>query len=106
MLDALVKVEGMIWNLDTMLCGTSERLVPILMTALVTAFGLLPVAVASGTAGREIEGPMALVILGGLATSTALNLLVLPVLALGLGRFAVAEGSEMDTVRERPVAVP
>jgi len=46
----------------------------------VTALGLLPIAVGSGEAGREIEGPMAWVILGGLATSTALNLVVLPVL--------------------------
>lgn len=47
---------------------------------MVTALGLLPIAWGSGEAGREIEGPMALVILGGLVTSTALNLFVLPVL--------------------------
>jgi Cu/Ag efflux pump CusA len=52
------------------------------MTAVVTALGLLPLALASGAAGNEIEGPMAIVILGGLVTSTALNLLVLPTLAL------------------------
>ena len=46
------------------------------------ALGLLPLAWGAGEAGREIEGPMAIVILGGLATSTALNLLVLPTLAL------------------------
>jgi Cu/Ag efflux pump CusA len=56
------------------------------MTALVTALGLLPIAVGSGEAGREIEGPMAFVILGGLITSTALNLLVLPTFALRFGR--------------------
>ncbi len=50
------------------------------MTALVTALGLLPIAVSWGQPGSEIEGPMALVILGGLVTSTALNLLGLPVL--------------------------
>lgn len=60
--------------------GARERLAPVLMTALVTGLGLLPIALGSGQAGREIEGPMALVILGGLVTSTALNLLVLPVL--------------------------
>jgi Cu/Ag efflux pump CusA len=57
------------------------------MTALVTALGLLPLAIGSGEAGREIEGPMAIVILGGLATSTVLNLLVLPTLALKYGKF-------------------
>ena len=55
-----------------------ERLGPILMTALVTALGLLPLALGSGDPGREIEGPMAIVILGGLATSTLLSLFVLP----------------------------
>ena len=60
---------------------------PILMTATVTAFALLPLALGTGEAGREIEGPMAIVILGGLITSTALNLLVLPTLALKYGRF-------------------
>jgi CzcA family heavy metal efflux pump len=83
----LVRAEGQPWGLDTALRGASERLVPILMTALVTALGLLPLALGSGEAGREIEGPMAIVILGGLLTSTALNLLVLPALALRFGRF-------------------
>ncbi len=77
----LVKVEGREWNAATAILGAGERLVPILITALVTALGLLPLALGSGEAGREIEGPMAIVILGGLVTSTVLNLLVLPVLA-------------------------
>jgi Cu/Ag efflux pump CusA len=84
----LVNEEGMIWGLDAAMRGASERLMPILMTATVTALGLLPLALGSGEAGREIEGPMAIVILGGLLTSTLLNLLVLPTLALRYGRFA------------------
>jgi len=83
----LVEAEGKPWGLETALRGASERLVPILMTALVTALGLLPIAIGSESAGREIEGPMALVILGGLATSTLLNLLVLPTLAVRFGAF-------------------
>jgi CzcA family heavy metal efflux pump len=83
----LVDVEGMSWNYETAIHGASERLAPILMTALVTALGLLPLAVGTGAAGQEIEGPLAIVILGGLVTSTALNLLVLPTLALRFGRF-------------------
>lgn len=83
----LVSAEGMPWGPETALRGASERLAPILMTALVTALGLLPLAIGSGSAGREIEGPMASVILGGLITSTVLNLLVLPTLALRYGRF-------------------
>lgn len=90
----LVAVEGMVWSFETAMRGASERLAPILMTALVTALGLLPLAIGSGDPGREIEGPLAMVILGGLVTSTALNLLVLPTLALRYGRF------------ERPIAEP
>lgn len=83
----LVASEGAEWSLETVARGAGERLVPILMTALVTALGLLPLAIGSGEAGREIEGPMATVILGGLITSTALNLLILPALAWKWGRF-------------------
>ena len=83
----LVRQEGMTWGLEAAVRGSDERLVPILMTALVTGLGLLPLAIGSGQAGREIEGPMAIVILGGLITSTLLNLLVLPMLALRYGRF-------------------
>ncbi len=78
----LVEHKGMTWGMEAALRGASERLIPILMTAIVTALGLLPLAIGSGEAGREIESPMAVVILGCLATSTALNLLVLPTLAL------------------------
>jgi len=92
----LIQVEGLPWSMETAVRGASERLVPILMTALVTALALLPLAVTSGAAGNEIEGPMAVVILGGLITSTALNLIVLPMLALRFGRFerdALAEAN-------------
>lgn len=84
----LVQSEGASWKAETALRGASERLVPILMTALVTGLGLLPLALGSGEAGREIEGPMAIVILGGLVTSTVLNLLLLPTLALRHGEFS------------------
>jgi Cu/Ag efflux pump CusA len=83
----LVTEEGMTWGPEAALRGASERLMPILMTATVTGLGLLPLALGAGEAGREIEGPMAIVILGGLATSTLLNLLVLPTLALRYGKF-------------------
>src|SRR5205807_8275476 len=84
----LVAVEGLTRGPRAALRRASARLVPVLATALVTGLGLLPLAVGSGTPGREIEGPMAIVILGGLGTSTVLNLLVLPTLALRFGRFA------------------
>ena len=63
------------WGLQTALRGAAERLPSILMTALVTGLGLMPLALGTGEPGREIEGPMATIIVGGLATSTLLNLL-------------------------------
>ena len=90
--DHLVNVEGNSWDRETARRGALERLGPILMTALVTALGLLPLALGSGDPGREIEGPMAIVILGGLVSSTVLSLFVLPTLALRFGRFALAPG--------------
>jgi Cu/Ag efflux pump CusA len=89
--EELVLKEGMSWGSHAALRGATERLVPILNTALVVALGLLPIALQSGEAGKEIEGPMAVVILGGLVTSTMLNLLVLPVLALRYGKFDPAQ---------------
>jgi CzcA family heavy metal efflux pump len=76
----LHEVEGVPWGPELVIRGARERLAPVLMTALVTGLGLLPIAVGSGEAGREIEGPMAIVILGGLISSTALSLFVLPVI--------------------------
>lgn len=83
----LVDEEGCVWNLETCIRGASERLPSVLMTALVTALGLLPLAAGSGQPGREIEGPMATIIVGGLITSTILNLLILPTIMLHYGKF-------------------
>jgi len=77
----LVDVEGAAWDLGTVIRGASERLVPILMTAAVTALGLAPLAFGVNRPGQEIEGPMAITVLGGLLSSTLLNLFVLPALA-------------------------
>ena len=98
----LVDEEGMEWGPDAALRGASERIVPILMTAVVTALGLLPLALFSGEPGNEIEGPMAFIILGGLVTSTVLNLLVLPALALRFGRFGF-KPSDLDPLDARHI---
>ncbi len=66
--------------------GARERLVPILMTAFAAGLALVPLALGAGRAGSEIQTPMALVILCGLATSTLLNMLVVPALYLRFGR--------------------
>jgi len=81
----LVESEQASWDLETVLRGAQERLIPILMTAAVTALGLLPLAVGMHKPGQEIEGPMAVTVLGGLISSTLLNLVVLPALAERFG---------------------
>jgi Cu/Ag efflux pump CusA len=86
----LVEEEGEPWNLDTVVRGAQERLPSILMTALVTALAMLPIAIDSDNPGREIMGPMASIIIGGLVSSTILNLLILPAVLRRWGRFRVA----------------
>ncbi len=82
----LVDKEHQLWGDALMQRGANERLIPILMTAVVTALGLAPLAFGLHQPGQEIEGPMAVVVLGGLLSSTVLNLTVLPVLARRFGR--------------------
>jgi Cu/Ag efflux pump CusA len=81
----LEREEGEIFGLELVLRGADERFKSILMTALATALVVLPMVVAGDIAGLEILYPMAIVILGGLVTSTSLNLFVLPVLYLRFG---------------------
>jgi len=88
----LVEIERVPWGLETVVRGANERLVPILMTAAVTALGLAPLAFGLHQPGQEIEGPMAVTVLGGLISSTLLNLFVLPALTF---RFVKPESHEM-----------
>jgi CzcA family heavy metal efflux pump len=77
--------EGETFGLGLVMRGARERLAPILMTATTTALALVPLVVAGSIPGNEIEHPMAVVILGGLVTSTLLNLFVVPPLYLRFG---------------------
>jgi Cu/Ag efflux pump CusA len=79
--DHLAHQEGEPWNLDTASRGAEERLTPVLLTAMLTGLALLPVALQLHQPGHEIEGPMAVVILGGLVSSTLVSLLLIPPLA-------------------------
>ena len=83
--------EGVPFGRDLVLRGARERLAPILMTACATGLALVPLAVAGSIPGHEIEHPMAIVILGGLITSTLLNLFVLPSLYLRFGKSRKAQ---------------
>jgi len=87
----LVEKEGLEWNLETAIRGAQERLPSILITALVTALAMLPIAVNSDNPGREIMGPMAAIIIGGLVSSTILNLLILPSIMVRFGVFRKEE---------------
>lgn len=82
----LEEQEGMPFGVELVLRGARERLTPILMTALVTALALLPLALFGDKPGQEIEHPMAQVILGGLVSSTILNLFCMPALYLKFGK--------------------
>ena len=82
----LERVEGETFGPALVIRGARERLSPILMTALATGLALIPLAIAGDLPGHEIEHPMAIVILGGLLTSTLLNLFITPSLYLRFGR--------------------
>jgi CzcA family heavy metal efflux pump len=81
----LAEHEGVLDPAAAVKRGAVERLLPILMTALAAGLALVPLALATGQPGSEIQAPMAIVILFGLATSTALNMLVVPALYLRFG---------------------
>src|SRR4029434_5088209 len=82
----LEEQEGESFSREMIIRGAEERLVPILMTASATALALLPIVIGGNRPGHEIEHPMAVIILGGLATSTLLNLFVMPALSLRYGK--------------------
>jgi CzcA family heavy metal efflux pump len=87
----LMEHEGVTDLLTAVRRGAAERLSPILMTALAAGLGLLPLALSGGEPGSEIQTPMAIVILCGLASSTVLNMLVVPALYLRFGSFGKAQ---------------
>jgi Cu/Ag efflux pump CusA len=82
----LEREEGEVFGVDLVLRAARERLAPILMTSLATGLALVPLVVLGERPGQEIEHPLAVVILGGLLTSTLLNLFLTPVLYLRFGR--------------------
>jgi Cu/Ag efflux pump CusA len=87
------------FGIELVLRGAEERVVPILMTALTTGLALLPIILAGGKPGNEIEYPLAVVILGGLLTSTVLNLCVVPPLYLLLGAAGPLASQQVTTAK-------
>lgn len=93
----LVLEEGVTDIDEAVRRGAQERLVPILMTALATGLGLVPLALSGGEPGSEIQAPMAVVILFGLLSSTALNMFVVPALYRQFG--ALARGTRAEELQ-------
>ncbi len=102
----LIEHEGVRDPREAVLRGSVERVAPILMTAIATALGLVPLMLAAGDPGSEIQAPMAVVILTGLATSTALNMLVLPALYLRFGRYRSKSPSDLHATSHLPRTKP
>jgi Cu/Ag efflux pump CusA len=88
----LMREEGLSID-DAVRRGSLERLAPVLMTALAAGLALIPLVIAGGKPGNEIQSPMGQVILGGLATSTFLNMVLVPVLFLRHGEPRTKEGT-------------
>ena len=88
----LEQQEQVPFGRELVIRGAEERLSPILMTALVTSLALVPIVLGGDRSGHEIEHPMAVVIIGGLVTSTVLNLFLLPSIYLRYGRAHVQIG--------------
>lgn len=87
---------------EAVMSGSLDRLTPIIMTALTSALALIPLALRGGDPGNEIQSPLATVILGGLASSTFLNLFIVPVLYMAYSRRknGVKEPEQYDSAPE------
>ena len=93
----LEEFEGMPFGPELVLRGARERIAPIMMTALTAGLALVPLVIAGNIPGHEIEHPMAIVILGGLITSTLLNLFVVPALYLVYGKRNLPPAPEVSS---------
>ncbi|MBM3964939.1 MAG: efflux RND transporter permease subunit, partial [Planctomycetes bacterium] len=93
----LIEIEGMPFSKETIIRGSLERLTPVLMTAMTSFIGLIPLLFGAGDTGKEILHPLALVVFGGMLSSTLLDQLVTPALFYRYGgkRFASREKSRI-----------
>ncbi|AUN97650.1 CusA/CzcA family heavy metal efflux RND transporter [Bacteriovorax stolpii] len=93
----LVKYEGESFNKDMIIRGSLERLVPVLMTALTAILALIPIIMARGEPGKEILYPLSVVIVGGLFSSTLLDIIVTPVIFYNFGKKALEINTRGDS---------
>ena len=99
----LVRNEDETWSAEMIVRAGQERMAPVLMTALTSGIGLVPLAMAAGQPGKEILYPVATVIIGGLITSTALEFFVRPALFWKFGLRAAQRVVEADADKERQI---
>ncbi len=102
----LERIEGEPFGLGLVLRGARERLTPIMMTASATALAILPLVASGNKPGQEIEHPMAVVILGGLVTSTLVNLFVVPSLYLRFGGLTGGDDDDRHVILPEPFDEP
>ncbi|MEJ7706896.1 MAG: efflux RND transporter permease subunit [Nocardioidaceae bacterium] len=102
----LERHEGETFGPGLVLRGARERLSPILMTSLATGLALVPLVIAGQIPGQEVEHPLAVVVLGGLFTSTLLNLFVVPSLYLRFGKPSSAANKDMSFVSQSARQAP
>jgi Cu/Ag efflux pump CusA len=92
----LMRHEGEVFGIALITRGTLERLVPVLMTALAAGIALIPLVLAPGEPGKEILHPVAVAIVGGLISSTLLDLVVTPAVFFLIGRKAAEKSLRLD----------
>ena len=97
----LMKYEGESFTKEMVIRGSQERLVPVMMTAFVASLALLPLVFAKGQPGSEVLHPVAVVIVGGLLTSTILDIVVTPTLFFRFGRKSAEEYINFEHKQER-----
>jgi Cu(I)/Ag(I) efflux system membrane protein CusA/SilA len=97
----LIKVEGKEFCKETIIQGSQERLIPVLMTALTAVFALMPILFSKGDPGKEILYPVAVVITGGLLTSTLLDIFVTPVVFYNYAKKACLKTLNKDQFNEK-----
>ena len=97
----LIKHEGMEFNKQTIIKGSQERLIPVLMTAMTAVFALMPILLSKGEPGKEILYPVAVVITGGLLTSTLLDIFVTPVVFYNYAKNAMTKALKEGEKNEK-----